>query len=57
MLGCNHCPILLDESPNTKAPTLVICALCEETLEAVKHEPQRPITVRYVIEFSDCIPA
>lgn len=33
-LDCKHNPIELDESPNTAAPSLVVCSLCGEVLDA-----------------------
>jgi hypothetical protein len=35
---CQHNPVVLDESPNTAAPSLVVCSLCAEVLESVVHE-------------------
>lgn len=37
-LDCKHNPIELDESPNTAAPSLVVCSLCGEVLEVESHE-------------------
>ncbi len=48
MADHEHIPVHLDESPNSPAPSLIVCALCLETLEAVAHH-RRPQSVRYVI--------
>lgn len=39
--GCKHNPIELDESPNTAAPSLVVCLLCGEVLEGEVHHSLR----------------
>lgn len=37
-IGCKHNPIVLDESPNSAAPSLVVCSLCGEVLDGEAHQ-------------------
>ena len=58
MLDCHHCPVTLDEAPNSsKAPTLVVCQICQEVLEAAGYEPQQH-KVRYIFRLEEaCVSA
>ena len=58
MLDCNHCPIALDEAPqNLKAPTLVVCQICQEVLEAAIYEQKPEHKVRFNLRIEECVPA
>ncbi len=40
---CTHNPVVLDESPNTAAPSLVVCSLCGEVLEGESYTVARDL--------------
>lgn len=54
MLDCNHCPIALDEAPeHSKAPSLVVCQICHEVIEAVVYERPKQHKVRFVFTLQE----
>ena len=54
MNDCTHFPIQLDESGFHPAPSLVVCLLCGECLDAVIHEPAVEPEYEAIGELMEC---